>query len=85
MNWLLENWQMIMAVAGAVLVAARAVVALTPTQVDNKIVDFLVKIVELLSGFRRDAEGIKGTPVALTTKKEVEEDSSPLSKLDNKK
>ncbi len=47
---LMTNVPDILAAAGTVCVACTAVTALTPTQSDDKIINFVLKILNLLSG-----------------------------------
>ena len=46
-NWLTQNWTEIVAAVGGVVLAARIIVKLTPTNTDNVVVE---KIVNFLKG-----------------------------------
>ncbi len=46
-NWITSNWTEIVAAIGAVIIAARVIVKLTPTNTDN---EWLEKIIGFLKG-----------------------------------
>jgi len=46
-NWLTQNWTEVVAAVGGVVLAARIIVKLTPTNTDNVVVE---KIVNFLKG-----------------------------------
>jgi len=46
-NWLTQNWTEIVAAVGGIVLAARIIVKLTPTNTDNVVVE---KIVNFLKG-----------------------------------
>jgi hypothetical protein len=48
MNWITENFANIMAVVGAVIVLARIVVKLTPSNIDNVWLDRVVSVLKTL-------------------------------------
>lgn len=54
MTWIAENWQMVAVVflscLGGLVTILKAVAPLTPTEVDNKVLGWLVRVVEFLSG-----------------------------------
>lgn len=49
MEWLINNYQDILAAIGAVVTAATAIVALTPSTRDDAILGKIVKVFELFS------------------------------------
>jgi len=48
MAWVQQNWMGIVAAAGAVVIAARLIVKLTPTPVDDSVLDKVVKFLKAL-------------------------------------
>lgn len=54
MEWLINNWDTIIAAFGAFVAFASVVVKLTPTKKDEEILAKLIKILEPLSLFNRD-------------------------------
>lgn len=48
MTWLAENWDSVLAIVAGVHMAASAIVALTPTPKDDKILADLHKLVKLI-------------------------------------
>jgi len=48
MNWITENFTNIMAVIGAVIVLARLIVKLTPSNIDNVWLDRVVSVLKTL-------------------------------------
>ena len=54
MDWLMNNWDTILAAFGAFVTFASVVVKLTPTKKDDELLAKLIKILEPLSLFNRD-------------------------------
>jgi hypothetical protein len=48
MNWITENFTNIMAVIGAVIVLARLIVKITPSNIDNVWLDRVVSVLKTL-------------------------------------
>jgi hypothetical protein len=48
MNWITENFANIMAVVGAVIVLARVIVKLTPSNIDNLWLDRAISVLKTL-------------------------------------
>jgi hypothetical protein len=48
MNWITENFTSIMAIVGAVIVLARIIVKLTPSNIDNVWLDRVVSVLKTL-------------------------------------
>lgn len=48
MNWITENFTNIMAVVGAVIVLARVIVKITPSNIDNVWLDRVVSVLKTL-------------------------------------
>ena len=48
-TYILENWETITGIAGAVVVACSGVAALTPNTYDNKIMNALRKLIDLIA------------------------------------
>lgn len=48
MAWLLDNWALIAGIAGAVLALAAIIVKLTPTPIDDVVVDVLRKLLGMV-------------------------------------
>lgn len=49
MNWITENWTDILAWIGGIVSSASIIVKLTPTQKDNNILGFIIKILDYFS------------------------------------
>ncbi len=49
MEWITENIATIIAIGTAIVTAASAIVNLTPTETDNKIVAWLIKVLDFLA------------------------------------
>lgn len=49
MQWVVENWEAILAAVTAVVTAASAIAALTPTPKDDAIVGKLYKVIDVLA------------------------------------
>lgn len=49
MEWLVANWDGVLAVLGAVVALATAVAPLTPTKTDDKFAAWLVKFVQMFA------------------------------------
>ncbi|TAH36525.1 MAG: hypothetical protein EYC62_02460 [Alphaproteobacteria bacterium] len=49
MNWLLQNYELLLQVVTSVIAAASAISALTPTSTDNYVVDKVKSIVDVLA------------------------------------
>lgn len=82
MQWILDNWGMLMSVSVAVLGAASVVTKMTVTPIDDGIVGFLQKLLGFLSGLNHaDVGGVKAP---LTKPKVVpfETDSQVFRKRD---
>lgn len=60
MNWLLENWEHIAAGFGMLVALCTAIVKMTPTQKDDKILAWVVKWADVFSIVftKKDAETI---------------------------
>jgi len=60
MNWLLTNWEHIAAAFGVLVAACSAIVKLTPTTKDDKILGWVVKWADVFSIVftKKDAETI---------------------------
>jgi peptidyl-tRNA hydrolase len=48
MSWLIENWKTVVEAAGAVIIAARLIVKLTPTPADDSVLDKIVNFLKHL-------------------------------------
>jgi hypothetical protein len=48
MNWITENWQNVVGIAGAVVIVARLVVKLTPTPSDDSVLEKIVSVLKTL-------------------------------------
>jgi hypothetical protein len=48
MNWITENFTSIMAIVGAVIVLARIIVKLTPSNIDNVWLDRVISVLKTL-------------------------------------
>jgi hypothetical protein len=48
MNWITQNFTSIMAIVGAVIVLARIIVKLTPSNIDNVWLDRVVSVLKTL-------------------------------------
>jgi hypothetical protein len=48
MNWITENWQNVVGIAGAVVIVARLVVKLTPTPSDDSVLEKVVSVLKTL-------------------------------------
>lgn len=81
-NWILENYDMILMVAGAVVALASVVVKLTPTKKDDAVVGIIRKIVERLAVL--NPRGVGGVKAPLTKPAEVTEDGELFKKLDRR-
>jgi hypothetical protein len=58
MEWISENWDLISAVAGALLSVASIIVGLTDTPLDNTVLGIIQRILGRISFVQpRDAEG----------------------------
>lgn len=55
MNWFTQNWVEIVAVVGLVITVAGRIAQLTPTDVDNKIVDKIASFLAVIGLTKRDA------------------------------
>ena len=49
MSWIINNWELIVAATTASVTAASIIAKLTPTEVDNKVIGYLLKIVDILA------------------------------------
>lgn len=49
MTWIIENWDAVLATVTAVIAAASAVAALTPTPKDDAIIAKLYKVIDVLA------------------------------------
>jgi len=49
MNWIIENWTAIFGAITAVVTAASAIAAITPTPKDDKIIGKLYKVIDLFA------------------------------------
>lgn len=49
MNFIIENWEQIIAAVTAVVTAASAIAALTPSETDNRVIGNIKKVVEVLA------------------------------------
>ena len=47
-NWIVANWELIVVAVLAVLGAASAIAKLTPTQADDKVVNWILKVIHSL-------------------------------------
>ena len=47
--YIFANWESIMGVAGAIVVAASGIAAMTPNTYDNKIMNALRKLIDLIA------------------------------------
>jgi hypothetical protein len=81
-NWVLENWEMILMVSGALVAVASVIVKLTPNKTDDAVVGVLQRILGRLSML--NPRGVGGVKMPLTKPREVEEDGEIFSNLDRK-
>jgi hypothetical protein len=49
MDWLISNWSEIIQIALAIVGAASLIAKLTPTEVDNRIIDVILKILHSIA------------------------------------
>ena len=49
MNWIIANWESVMAIVAGVISVASVIAKLTPTETDNVIVGKLLQIIDLLA------------------------------------
>ena len=49
MTWIINNWELIVAAFTAIVTAASIIAKLTPTEVDNKVIGYLLKLVDILA------------------------------------
>lgn len=54
MDWIIANWKDILAAIGAVVLAASAIVKLTPTQKDDNVLAKIIKVLSALGLFNPD-------------------------------
>ena len=47
-NWITSNWESVVAAAGAVVIAARLIVKLTPTPADDSVLEKVVNFLKTL-------------------------------------
>ena len=53
-KWCAENWQTIALIATGTISVASIIVKLTPTKSDDKVVDTIIKILQVLSLYKKD-------------------------------
>jgi len=56
MDWLIDNWQNLVAAVGGLVIAARIIVILTPTPKDNKVVENIVRFLKQIGLHVKDEE-----------------------------
>lgn len=49
MNFIIENWEQLFAAITAIVTAASAIAAVTPSETDNKVVGKIKKVVDVLA------------------------------------
>ena len=49
MDWIIANWASVVAIVTGVVTVASIIAKLTPTQTDDKIVAYVLKIVDVLA------------------------------------
>jgi len=59
MEWLQENYVNILAIVGAVVGLASAIVKITPTQKDDAILAKIISVLEVLSIYNKDGSSGK--------------------------
>jgi len=50
MNWIVANWDQVVIVLMALVTAATAVTALTPTKTDDKVMSFVLRVLNVVAG-----------------------------------
>lgn len=59
MDWIMAHWKDILATIGAVVLAASAIVKLTPTQKDDTVLAKIIKVLAALGLFNPDGSMVK--------------------------
>lgn len=59
MDWIMAHWKDILAAFGAVVLAASAIVKLTPTQKDDTVLAKIIKVLAALGLFNPDGSMVK--------------------------
>ena len=49
MEWIIANWESVVAIITGIVTVASIIAKITPTETDDKVVGFLLKFVDLLA------------------------------------
>jgi len=50
MNWIVSNWDQVLVILMSIITVATAVTAITPTKADDKIVNFVLMVLNVVAG-----------------------------------